>query len=457
MSITEKDQPFKLSQHPGYRLADGLARDAGYESPDIDFGPDFAEFTFKGANVEVGIYDIDYKGNATIKVWSEAKGTSGELLVPMTYQQMKLLSQRDLDGLIRKLAAKADSITAETWAHIIEYSCWIAMQHIQSAQQVIPVGAKPETMNVDWRLFPILQDGEPTTIYCPGGIGKSYLATYIACLVQFDYVGFTDAPDNKVWAPSPGNVLYCDWESTYRDHCRRTWAVKRGMGIEGEETFLYLPCDQPLSVLVPALQDIIHQNNIALVIADSQMAGADRGPDIGQNATNYYNALRQLGTSALVLDHVSKASMASAADTNSTGPHGSVVKANRARQTYELQKHQLPGQSFTDLTMKHTKNNEGPLSPDFGIKITWVNDPATGHLDKTVFSTFSVEDHPVLSTTQPLHKRLWDILEGGSMTTKELAELIPDKGEATIRTTLNRYKDQFVKLDGDRWGRRAII
>jgi len=106
--------------------------------------------------------------------------------------------------------------------------------------------------------------------------------------------------------------------------------------------------------------------------------------------------------------------------------------------------------------MKHTKNNEGPLSPDFGIKITWVTDKDTGHLDKTVFSTFNVEDHPVLSTAQPTWKRIWDILEGGALTVKEIAEIMPDKTEANIRAVLSQYKDKFVKLDGDRWGRRAI-
>ena len=456
MSIEEKEHAYKLSRYPGYRLANDIARAAGYDSPDIDTGPDFVEFTYPGCNVQVGIYEIDYKGNATIKIWSDAPGTNGELMAGLAFQQIKLLSQPAVDGLIRKLATEANSIEAETWRRMVQYCVWEAMRFIQSARQLQQMGNKPETMNLDWRLFPILQDGEPTTIFCPGGIGKSYLATYVACLVQFDYVGFTDAPDSKVWAPKQGNVLYCDWESTHRDHERRTWAVKRGLGIDNEDAFFYLPCDQPLSVLVPAIQDIIHKNGIALVIADSQMAGADFGPDMAQNATRYYNALRQLGTSALVLDHVPKAAMGASPDTNSTGPHGSVVKANRARQAYELTKHQLPGQGFTDLTMKHCKNNEGPLSPDFGIKITWVTDKDTGHLDKTVFSTFNVEDHPVLSTAQPTWKRIWDILEGGAITTKELAELLPDKTEANVRAVLSQYKDKFVKLDGDRWGRRAI-
>jgi len=188
------------------------------------------------------------------------------------------------------------------------------------------------------------------------------------------------------------------------------------------------------------------------VILDSQMAGGDFGPDIGQNATRYYNAVRQLGTAVLVIDHVPKSATGAASDHNANAPIGSVAKSNRARQTYELQKHQLPGQSYSCLSMKHTKNNEGKLTEDFGIKITWVEDPATGHLDRTLFTTFDIATHPILSATQVLWKRLWDVLDQGPLSLDELCKILPDKTEGTIKATLYQNRDKFVKV-GEKWGR----
>jgi len=206
---------------------------------------------------------------------------------------------------------------------------------------------------------------------------------------------------------------------------------------------------------VTAIQDIIREHNIELVILDSQMAGSDYGPDIGQNATRYYNAVRQLGVASLVIDHVPKSAITASHDnSNSSTPIGSVVKSNRARQAYELTKHQEPGQGFTDLVLNHTKNNEGRLWEPFGIKIEWVDNEQTGHLDRTLFTTFEVADHPVHSAKQAMWKRVWGILEGGPLTVKEMAEML-DATTDTIRATLNRYKERFVKLDGDRWARRA--
>jgi len=208
---------------------------------------------------------------------------------------------------------------------------------------------------------------------------------------------------------------------------------------------------------VTAIQDIIREHNIELVILDSQMAGSDYGPDIGQNATRYYNAVRQLGVASLVIDHVPKSAITASHDnSNSSTPIGSVVKSNRARQAYELTKHQEPGQGFTDLVLNHTKNNEGRLWEPFGIKIEWVDNEQTGHLDRTLFTTFEVEGHPVHSTRQPMWKRICGCVDEGPLTTKELAALL-DTTDGNIRSVLNQNKDKFVKLDGDRWGRLARL
>jgi len=434
-----------------YSLGDDIAYSAGLEVPEVAILETGAiEYYFKSCNVTVGVENYDPKGNAEIRAWAGQDG----MVVALAYQQINLMSQRAVAGLVRDL--KESQPQVETWRQIINNVAWRTMQMARASKPLLTVGTQPETMRQDFRLFPIIHEGEPTTIYCPGGVGKSYLAVFCACLVQFDYAGFTDEGISGMWAPRQGNVLYLDWEASHSDHLRRTWAVKRGLGIEGEGTFLYLPCEQPLSVIVPDIRAIIEANNVAMVVIDSQMAAADFGPDMAQNATRFFNGVRQLHCSALILDHVSKAAMATTDEsTNSAGPHGSVVKANRSRQQYELRKHQVPGQSYTDLVLIHRKNNEGPLADEFGIRLTFKSDD-NGHLDRVTFKSFNVSEHPIMSATQALWKRLWDALDGVSLTTKELHEYMADKTEDTIRVSLNRYKDKFAKLEGDRWARRAI-
>ena len=444
---TDRKDIYRLTERPP-DLADDIAYSVGFEVPQIDDDtPDGTiEYYFASCNVTVAVSPVDTKGNAQIRIWAG----EGEMLVGLAFQHINLMSQRAISALVRELAESHPVVS--NWRDIIKNVAWRTVKATGSINPVQTVGGQPETMRQEFRLFPIIHEGEPTTIYCPGGVGKSYLAVFCACLVQFDYAGFTDAANGKTWAPRQGNVLYLDWEASHRDHLRRTWAVKRGLGIEGEGTFRYLSCEQPLSMIVSDVRAIVERYQIDLVVIDSQMAASDFGPDLAQNATRFFNAVRQLQCSTLILDHVSKAALQVPDDANSAGPHGSVVKANRSRQQFELKKHQVPGQAYTDLALIHRKNNEGPLADEVGIRITFVNDQ-NGHLDRVTFTSFDVAEHPVMSSTLPLWRRLSDALDGATLTTKDLQEILADKSEHTIRTTLNRYKDKFQKLDNDRWAR----
>jgi len=447
MAQDDRKDFYRIDGH--HKAADSIAYSVGLEVPQIDdTSPGIIEYYFQSCNVTAAVENYDAKGNAEIRLWAG----EGEMMIALACQQIHLMSQRAVAGLVRDLTESYPQV--KDWRQIINNVAWRTIQAARSTQEVLEVGAKPETMRQDFRLFPVIHEGEPTTIYCPGGVGKSYLAILCGCLVQFDYAGFTNDDSGKMWTPKQGNVLYLDWEATHRDHLRRTWAVKRGLGIEGDDTFLYLSCEQPLSMIVGDIQSLIARRDIKLAIIDSQMAASDFGPDIGQCTTRFFNAVRQLRCSVLVLDHVSKEAIKAATDSdNNTGPHGSVVKANRSRQLYELKKWQVEGQSYTDLVLSHRKNNEGPLSEPFGIRLSFVPHPETGYLDKVTFTSFVVADHPALSKTLATWKRLFTILEEfGPLTVREIQEEhLTDKTEGGIRATLNQHKNKFQKGEGDQW------
>jgi hypothetical protein len=154
----------------------------------------------------------------------------------------------------------------------------------------------------------------------------------------------------------------------------------------------------------------------------------------------------------LTLDHVSKAEWGKLADADSLGPYGSVVKFNRSRSQFEIKRSQSPGEDFMELALIHRKHNEGRLLKPIGIRIDFHNN-ADGELEKVTFKACEISDNPELSKVQTLKDRLTGILAGGSMSLKELAEQL-EKPEGTIRATLNRHKDTFVRI-GEEWGLKA--
>jgi hypothetical protein len=369
------------------------------------------------------------------------KNETDEKLLHLT--RVNLLATPSMNSLAKRLEKNSTEIP---WLDILTYITGKTVQYARQGEPVEAVGKKPETMKVEYQLSPILEKNQPTTIYGPGGYAKSYLAAYIACLVQFDHKGIGDC-----WIPILGNVLYLDWESSLRDHERRGWAIKQGLGISTEETFAYRFCHQPLAADIYNIQRIITEKKISLLIIDSQMAAEGYGPHPAQVSSQYYNALRSLHCTSLTLDHVSKAEWGKVADSDSLGPYGSVVKFNRSRSQFEISE-PVRGDNFLEFALRHRKHNEGNLLGEIGIRIDFHNNN-DGHLEKVAFGTFNVSEHPEVSKVQGLKQRLIHSLSAGSRRPKDLADEL-EKTEATIRATLYRYKDTFVKV-GEEWELKA--
>jgi len=200
-----------------------------------------------------------------LAIWYKEPGQ--EELLDQT--RLNLSSSSSRNRLASTLAERTDNID---WVSVIKYVCILTINQYRKGEPVMELGYEPITMESDYRLYPILEEGEPTTIYGPGGAGKSYLADYIAVLVQMNHPGIGD------WLPKSSNVLYLDWESSGSIHSRRIWAIKRGLGITTDETILYRFCTQPLAYDIIEIQRQILEHDIKLIIVDSQVAAS--GGDI---------------------------------------------------------------------------------------------------------------------------------------------------------------------------------
>ena len=262
------------------------------------------------------------------------------------------------------------------WDTMFTYVAPMTLSYLRQGEPLLELGGPPKSMNVDYLIDPILENGQATTLYGPGGVVKSYIAAYISCCVQYKIPVL-----GGEWQPSmQGNVLYLDWESTHDSHNRRIWALKKGLGIEkAPERILYRRCGLPLCDEIDAIQEIVDEHKINLVIVDSQTPASGHGQDAGQVASVFFNALRSLGCTSLIIDHVSKSNMRS--DEDFAGPINSVVKFNRSRSVFSIKKVQSPDNNSVYCRIKHTKHNEGRLLEDIGIKVRFIED-LPGNLDR---------------------------------------------------------------------------
>lgn len=404
-------------------------------TPSVTEGAGFINFSLPEFGLRVVAERFTTEGYAELSFYFVKEGS--ESLLHMA--RVNLLASSTMNSLSKRLEQNSD---LTPWTDILTFITGKTMEIVRRGEPVVPVGKKPDTLKLEYQLEPILEKGQPTTIYGSGGSAKSYLADYIAVLVQFNFAGMS-------WLPTAGNVLYLDWESSQEDHDRRVWAIKAGLGIDTEDTFLYRQCSQPLVSDIVSLQQLTSINEIDLVIIDSQMAATGYGTDPAQTSSQYYNALRSLQCTTLTIDHVSKEDWKGV--TSSVGPYGSVVKYNRSRSQFEIKKSQDAGDDFLELSLTHRKHNEGRLLKPVGLRINF-NESTTGDLESVTFNSCNVFDNPELSGTLPLTFLIKDLLRYGALTNKEIAEEL-GANEGSVKTTCNRLcqKGSLVKL-GDSWG-----
>ena len=400
-----------------------------------------------GVNVEIS--RLDENGHCELRVTN-----NGDKLYLVT--QVNLLSNRSVTDIAKRLKSYNDIV----WEDILTMVTAHTVDEMRKGEPVVDVGMEPETMALDYLLTPILERNQPTTIYASGASAKTMVADAIAVAVQSGVVLFENAP--QPWVPTQGNVLYLDWEASYREHSRRVWAIKQGLkkngvAITGNTNFKYRFCTQPLANELAVIQKIISENEIVLTIIDSQMPASGLGQDIGQVATAFYNAVRRLRCTTLIIDHKSKSDIYKGED--SVGQIGSVVKYNRSRSVFELWKSPHVSSNYIELSLRHKKFNEGRLLDDTGIRIQF-NKNENNILESVEFIYINPLDSPDLAGTTSLVDRI-DYILNSPMTTDEITEEVNSASDRkskkdTVRTTLNKYakgdNPRFVKL-GERWGR----
>lgn len=412
--------------------------------PTVKKGLNNYSYSFEDLNVRVDVDRLTDDGRAEVSFW-HVNGAGPELF---SVNELNLLSTTMIASQVKRLKPKYDI----DWDTVLTYITALTLRDMRQGEPREWIGKQPATMKLEYQLWPILQYKQPTTIYSPGGYFKSYLAIYIACLVQFGWAGFPQP--GKRWAARKGNVLYLDWEDTKEDMERRVWAVKQGMSeyypLDPATVFAYRNCKRPLYDDIPYIQQMVKDNGIEFVIVDSQQAATGTGPSESQLASQYYNALRSLNCTSLTLDHMNKAEISGSIE--SAGPYGSIVKFNRSRTQFQLEKSQNAGDDFLELSLVNKKNNNTRVLLPIGLHIDFKGNDDT--LEMVKFSACNVADNPKLEKTAPLKDRLVKGLAEGRKTIKDLRDLT-GKSDGTIRMELNRWPDLFrntgEKETGTRW------
>lgn len=232
---------------------------------------------------------------------------------------------------LTRLAGKLAKRVPADWDEILGEFAKLVLEAESQGEPVIMVGNLPRRQSSKYAVFPLCSAGDTTILFGDGEAGKSFFALGIAYMVR---TGASVIPDMRA---DKGVPLYLDWETTEYEIDERIKQIARFQRVDPPD-IPYRRMAGPITDHVETLAGVIAELGVTFLVVDSfemAMAGGENR-DANDSVIRFFSAMRTLGTTALVLDHINK----NDADRvgGATKPYGSIYKHNMARSTWELRR-----------------------------------------------------------------------------------------------------------------------
>lgn len=385
----------------------------------------------------------------TVKEHSE--GMTAELAVSLAgrelhWGRLALASTPARGQLVKRLAQQHRALP---WGSIVEQACRLTVQSARAGSPAALLDARPFA-GPRFLVDPFVWHTDCSFLFADGGTGKGFVALLVAL------VGVTGQPlaGLRSLAPAGLRVLYLDWESSAADLSDRLHRLGRGLGLNTAGLIARLGMDRPLGQDLPRVRSEIARLGTDFLILDSwQLAcGVSRDSSGLDTAVSTFQTIRTLSRPALAIAHMSKM-MADAK--GAARIYGSVFNHNLSRNIWEVKRDPDADPGTLLLGAYHTKINEGPRRPPFGLSFAF--DGETGPV--SVARAGLREGGPALLDKLSVPARILSILAPGALTIEEMAEHTGASDDTLGRTVRRLEKNgRLVKLgDGKpfRWGLRS--
>lgn len=359
------------------------------------------------------------------------------------WAKVNLASTSSRSGIVKHLTKRTEGAAID-WTTIIEDVCYQVAMEERKGEPFVQLGDLPMDSRGRWLIENIAPLGQPTTIFGPGSSGKSRLVAALAIGVES---GQEIVPGCRPCVQ--GRTLYLDWETDGEEIQQRVREICKGAEID-EVYPLYRRCTGTLTDQIEEVLRVVQQNNVQLVVVDSveaaTAASREYAGDANDATIRMHQALRLLGITSILIDHVSTGTIA-----DSKAPrkaYGSIFKMNYARMAFEL-KSVVNGPGRITLGLYNVKRNNGglPLKPR-AISVEFVEN------ESTCYGRGAMDDPDLMQGLDAMD-RIASVLKGAGK--KHYSDIAVETGltESTVKTKLSRGKKDrglFVDLGSGNWG-----
>jgi len=326
------------------------------------------------------------------------------------------------------------------WARIIEQLAFTVVRLYRKGEPIVALrtgGEQPATIPL--AIEPFVYEDLPFVFFGEPGSGKSYLAVLLAAL------GATQARISGVpfGARREFVPLILDWESHEQDLRSRVSRVEQGLEASLDGRIHYRFCAGPLSRSIDQLVESTTDLAPDLVIIDSLGPAAGGDLNSAQSAQEFFEALRQLRCTAIILAHCAKNG-----DPRFRSIFGSQFFTAHARGVAEVKRFQEPGDDEVSIGVYHRKSNVSRKHRPFGLRMRFDGDDGP-----VTFGWQDLRDVPALARSLSVGDRVMNALRSGALAPAAIAEATDTAG-GTVRSALARLKGKgkVIQLDGGIYG-----
>lgn len=309
------------------------------------------------------------------------------------------------------------------WFEVLEQLCDAVTKVVQEGEPVQVITTSDEVEPPSYVLRPLLLYRQPVVIFGDRGSGKSYTAQTLAYLLALGHMGrlLNFQPERIATKP-----LYLDWEDTPGTLRWRFKCLSKGTGLPSAQ-IAYRRCSRTLAQDVEQVRAVIAAGGYDYLLIDS--LGFACGGDLlsAQPALEFFEALRSLNVSSLIVAHTAKGNAGRAR----RSIFGSSYFENAARSIWEVNSEAEEGSLRVVLT--HSKMNGGPTADPIALQFVF-DDGSTAVLE--------AEAGEVAAAAGTLTIREKVLLLLDDLPSAEAKRIADELGESpgTIRVTLNRMR-----------------
>ena len=325
------------------------------------------------------------------------------------------------------------------WDSVLEQISVITLEKMRQGEPVNEIWTDDKIKPPEYKLYPILPEGEPTLLFADGGSGKSYVSLFIATCIQLPW-----ANNPLSFKPKYGNVLVLDWENGGEKAVFRLARIRAGHNLP-EFRIYHRRCRLPLDKEIDNIVSYVTEKEVDTVIIDSAF-GACNG-DLNDNATAkaFFQAVAYLPTTTLILHHTAKGLKR----TDDKTAYGSAYFNNAVRSRWEIVPDSEPDNPTLKLALFNRKSNDSMLHKPIGMEIDFV-DP----YGPVTFRTTEIAGNSTFEDRMPVTKqRIANILKRGPIITNDIAKEL-NKSYHSVATRLNemRKEGKVLRMPDGSWG-----